>query len=203
MIANVLAYKLFELVVCDSFKRSKEFEITQVLKGPDHDYAYVIAASLDQRNKILRFSLVVDGEIIEPTPTRVKLMAAAIARKNCLVLIAKNLNKGANSAQVEVGLKTLIGEKNVIKLYFPRAKDGLHTKVANVELLNAPIFKKFVNKSHKLQSKYVRFNPHPRSLDGTAAPTEEILCEWGFHDLNTTLANSVEALENAMAAAPK
>jgi hypothetical protein len=57
----------------------------------------------------------------------VKLTAAAIARKNCLVLIAKNLNKGTNSAQVEEGLKTLIGEKNVISMYFPRAEGGLHT----------------------------------------------------------------------------
>ena len=85
-----------------------------------------------------------------PIPTRVKLTAAAIARKNCMVLIAKNLNKGANSAQVKVGLKTLIGEKNVISVYFPRAKDGLYTGVANVEHLNAPIYKKFVNKTHKL-----------------------------------------------------
>ena len=32
-IANIPTYKLFELVVRDSFRRSKEFEITQVLKG--------------------------------------------------------------------------------------------------------------------------------------------------------------------------
>ena len=70
-----------------------------------------------------------------------------------------------------------------------------------MELLNAPIYKKYVNKIHKLQSKYVRFNPHPRSLDGTATSTEEVLCEWGFHDLNTTLASRVEALENAITAA--
>jgi hypothetical protein len=133
----------------------------------------------------------------------VKLTAAAIARKNCLVLIAKNLNKGTNSAQVEEGLKTLIGEKNVISMYFPRAEGGLHTWIANVELLNAPIYKKFVNKTHKLQSKYVRFNPHQRSLDRTSTPTEEALREWGFHDLNMALASTVEALENATAATPK
>jgi hypothetical protein len=88
-------------------------------------------------------------------------------------------------------------------VYFPRAEGGLHTGVANVELLNASIYKKFVNKSHKLQSKYIRFNPHPRSLDGTTAPTEEALRKWGFHDLNTALASTVEAMENATAATPK
>ena len=158
--------------------------------------------SPDQRNKILRFSLVVDGEIIAPTPTKVKLTAIAIARKNCLVLIAKNLNKDTSTAQVE-GLKTLIGEKNIISIYFPRAEGNLHTGVANVELLNASIYKKFVNKTHKLQSKYIRFNPHPRSLDKTATPSEEMLHKWGFQDLNTALASMVEALENATAATPK
>jgi hypothetical protein len=37
----------------------------------------------------------------------------------------------------------------------------------------------------------------PRSLDGLAAPSEETLKECGFNDLNTALANIVEALENA------
>jgi hypothetical protein len=69
----------------------------------------------------------------------------------------------------------------------------MHIGVANVELLNTLIYKKFVKKSHKLQSKYVRFNPHPRSLDGIVAPSEEALQEWGFKDLNTALASTVEA----------
>jgi hypothetical protein len=100
---------------------------------------------------------------------------------------------------VEEGLKTLIGEKNVINIYFPRAEGRMHTGVANIELLNAPIFKKFVKKTHKLQRKYVCFNPHPKSLDGSAAPSEEALHEWGFKDLNTVLASMVEAVENATA----
>ena len=202
-IANMPAYALYEMMVRDSFLRNKEFEVTQVLKAKDNDHAYVIAASPEQKNKIMRFSLAADGELIAPTPTKAKLTATAIAKKNCLVLIMKNLNKGTNAAEVELGLKTLIGEKNVVNVYFPRAEGGLHAGVANVELLNAPIYKKFVNKTHKMQSKYVRFNPHPRSLDGIAAPSEEKLREWGFHDLNTALANTVEAMENATVAAPK
>ena len=202
-LASVLAHKLFESIVWDSFKRCKEYEITQVLKGQEQDHAYVIVASPDQRGKMLSIALGVDGEVVTPTPTRVKLIAAAIAKKNCLVLIVKNLNKGVGSAHVEEALKTLIGEKNVVNVYFPRAEGGLHTGVANVELLNALVYKKYVNKTHKLQSKYVRFNPHPRSLDGIAAPTEETLCKWVFHDLNTALASTVEAMENATTAPSK
>ena len=119
------------------------------------------------------------------------------------MLIAKNLNKGVNSAQVEEGLKTLIEEKNVFSVYFPRAEGSLHTGVANVELLNASIYKKFINKTHKLQSKYIRFNPHPRSLDRIVAPSKELLRKWGFKDLNTALASTVEALENATTTTPK
>ena len=76
----------------------------------------------------------------------------------------------------------------------------MYIGVANVELLNASIYKKFVKKTHKLQSKYVRFNPHPRSLDGSAEPSKEALHKWGFKDLNTALANMVEVLENATTA---
>jgi hypothetical protein len=87
---------LFETIVTDSFKRNKEFESTQVLKSTEQEYAFVIAASLDQRSRTLRSAVAVEGEIISPTPTKEKLTATMIAKKNCLVLIAKNLNKASN-----------------------------------------------------------------------------------------------------------
>jgi hypothetical protein len=46
----------------------------------------------------------------------------------------------------------------------------------------------------------VRFNPHLQSLDGTTAPFEDTLCKWGFQDVNTALASTVEAIENTTAA---
>ena len=76
----------------------------QVLKGTDRDHAYIIASSPNQRSKILKFSLAVEGEVIMPTFTLEKLIATTIARKNCLVLIVKNLNKGVSATQVEEGL---------------------------------------------------------------------------------------------------
>jgi hypothetical protein len=120
-----------------------------------------------------------------------------IARKNCLVLIAKNLKKGLTPGQIEAGLQILIGYRNVINVYFPRVEGGMHIGVANVELLNAPVYKKFVKKTHKLHNKYVRFNPHP--IDGSAAPLEETFKELGFQDMNTALASTVEAIENTTA----
>jgi hypothetical protein len=65
-----------------------------------------------------------EGELIAPTPTKEKLTATMIARKNCLVLIAKNLKKGSSPEQVEKELRTLIGEKNIVNVYFLRAEAG-------------------------------------------------------------------------------
>jgi hypothetical protein len=96
------------------------------------------------------------------------------------VIIAKNINKGLTLEHVECDLRILIREKIVVSVYFPRIEDGMHTDIATIEFLNAPIYKKFVKKTHKLQNKYVKFNPHPRSQNATVAPSEEILKELGF-----------------------
>ena len=93
-LSTIPSHKLFELLVMDSFHHSKEFEVTQVLKGVDQDHAFIIASSLEQRSKMMRFSLTIEGELIAPTPTRTKLTAEEIAKRNFLVLIEKNLNKG-------------------------------------------------------------------------------------------------------------
>ena len=45
--------------------------------------------------------------------------------------------------------------------------------------------------------KYVEFNPHPKNLNGINAPTSEELVRLGFSKVNTILANTVEAMENA------
>ena len=44
--------------------------------------------------------------------------------------------------------------------------------------------------------KYVVFTPHPESLDGINAPSKEKLVRLGFSDVNTALANTIQALEN-------
>ena len=56
---------------------------------------------------------------------------------------------------------------------------------------------KFSKKNGKILDKYVEFSPHPKSLDGTNAPSNEKLVRLGFQDVNTALANTVEAIENA------
>ena len=202
-LSKLRAHKLFELIISNSFKCSKEFEDIQVLKGTWQDLTYIVTSLSKERSKILQSSFAVKGELISPTPTNKKLTATKIAKKKYHVIIAKNLNKGLTPWQVECGLGILIGEKNIVSIYIPRVEDKIHTSIANIEFLNVPIYKKFVKKTHKLQSKYAKFNLHPRSLDGSVASLEEIRKELEFHDINTTLASPIEALENATAAPKK
>jgi DNA anti-recombination protein RmuC len=75
----------------------------------------------------------------------------------------------------------------------------MHTGVANVELLNARVYKKFTEKTHKIQNLYVRFNPHPHSLDSTAAPFEDI-ARVGISRRQHSFGKHSEAIENATAA---
>jgi hypothetical protein len=59
------------------------------------------------------------------------------------------------------------------------------------------VYKKFIRKNTKLLGKYTKFIPHPKSLDGINASSQDKWTRLGFSDVNTTLANTVEALENA------
>ena len=58
-------------------------------------------------------------------------------------------------------------------------------------------YKQFVTKHVKILNHYVKFTPHPCSLDELVAPSEAQLKEFGFTDINNALAGTVEALRNA------
>ena len=73
----------------------------------------------------------------------------------------------------------------------------INNVLQNVQCLNAAVYKKFSKKDGKILSKYVEFCPHPESLNGINAPTNKKLVRLGFFDVNTFLANTIEAMENA------
>ena len=95
-----------------------------------------------------------------------------------------------------MGIKQLMGENNVVSTFF-RLKGEKHMRTYNVQCLNAHVYKNFSKKNGKILRKYVEFNPHPKSLDGMNAPSNEELVRLGFFDVNIALINMVEALENA------
>ena len=52
-------------------------------------------------------------------------------------------------------------------------------------------------KNGKILGKYVEFFPHSKILDGINASMNEESVRFGYFDVNTALANTVEAIENA------
>ena len=118
------------------------------------------------------------------------------ARKNAVVLIAKNLSKIKTTIALEEGIKTLFGEGNVVSIFF-RLEKRKHIGTCNVQCLNAVVYKKYIKQNHLILGKYVEFSLHPRSLDGIDAPPATELTRLGFADVNTALANTIQALENA------
>ena len=66
-----------------------------------------------------------------------------------------------------------------------------------MEVTTPATYKQFVTKHVKMLNHYVKFTPHPRSLDGLATPSKVQLKEFGFTDINNALAGTVEALRNA------
>jgi ABC-type uncharacterized transport system ATPase component len=48
---------------------------------------------------------------------------------------------------------------------------------------------------------YIKYTPHPRSLDGTSPPSKEMLHEFGFSKVNIALASALTAITNTARAA--
>jgi hypothetical protein len=120
-----------------------------------------------------------------------------IARKNALILIAKNLNKTKSIEEIEKSIEAYMGPKNAVNFFFKKdEKNGKHFGSCNIQCLNAMVYKTFTKKTVKFLGKHVEFTPHPKSLDGANAPTAAELTRLGFSDVNTALANTIEALEN-------
>ena len=84
----------------------------------------------------------------------------------------------------------------MIGIFF-RLEKGKHVGSCNVQCLNAAVYKKYVKQNIQILGKYVEFSPHPKSLDGIDAPSAIELARLGFSDVNTALANTIQALENA------
>ena len=115
-----------------------------------------------------------------------------------MTLIVKDCNLYYSASDVTTALKQLIGDKNVVNTYF---KDGnveknQHAGVCNLEVLKPTIYKQYVKTTAKILNKYVTFCPHPRSLDGTSAPYEDVLKEFGFLNVNNEIVGAMTAIAN-------
>ena len=190
-------FNIFEEIVNEGFDRKYDYEVTNIQKKKEMNFAWVVATSPEQAKKINTYKISLHNEILEAKFTsRDKLTEDDKARKNALILIIRNLNKVKSTEAIEYEIKKHMGEKNVVNIFF-KIENGKHVGSCNVQCLNAAVYKKFVKKNTKLLGKYIEFTPHPKSLDGINAPSPTDLIKLGFSDVNTALASTVEALENA------
>ena len=112
------------------------------------------------------------------------------------MLIAINLNIHKNIEEVAQSIKDLFDNKNVANFYFPRRHHNFHSDIVNVECQFSTMCKQYVKKMIKLHNKYVKFIPHPHSMDGVNVPNKTTLRNLGFLNVNTTVANMVHAIQN-------
>ena len=89
------------------------------------------------------------------------------------------------------------GGKHVLNIFFKTDDKDKLTGACNVQCLSAAVYKKFVKNSHNICNKYVKFARQPRSLDSIYKPSGEKLTRLEFNDVNTALANTIDAMENA------
>ena len=124
IMSNSMAYLEAHVIllknVKGSFRWKIEYEIMQVQKSPRDNHAFFIATSPEQRMKMIKSQVAIDGEMLTLTATRpAKLTDKEKAKKNCLVLIVQNIKRAKPVAEVEIAIKGLLGTKNVANIFFP------------------------------------------------------------------------------------
>ena len=141
-------------------------------KNEDAEFAWVKTPSPEQAKKIKTFKISFFNEIMEVNFASLeKLSDDDEARKNAVVLIAKNLNKTKTTIALEEGIKKLFGEGNVVSIFF-RLEKGKHVGSCNVQCLNAAVYKKYVNQNHSSTENMLNFHPIPRVWMGLTHPLQ-------------------------------
>jgi hypothetical protein len=202
ILQDITAQNLFQTVLLDNFERNLEYEVIGVQKGTTNTYAWVVTTTPNQAAKVKEHYIRVQGEILYPTIPKIEIGRRRLEaldqkeKRDCLKLCFYNLPKRATMEMITHAIKEKMGAKNVIDIYYHASVGQKHSGKANVECLNPIVYKQFLEKTILILGSYVEFTPHPKSLEGTAPPTEDKLKLYGFQDNNTALVNTIEALEN-------
>ena len=194
---NVEGQALMRSIIIESFGRNLDYEIAKVGKKFEENIAWITTTSVEALEKITKFKIPFENELITPGIVIRGTSSSSkddVAKRICLTLIARNLNKLRTKEETKEGLLTAFGPNNIVSIYFPD-KDGedspLHTISANIVCLNAITYKMWVDKSKIIQKKCVEFTPHPKSLNGNYKPSEEELKRLGFEDVHQAMANTL------------
>ena len=195
---NISGHGLFKEVVEESFKKGQKLEIPGVQKNLTETWAWLVAPTPTQAEKIMKYKATFRNEIIAPIiKSGERLTAHQLAKKNCLMLVLQGLKLTKTMEESLHEIKEIMGPKNITSSFFHKQRDNLHNGSVNIECLNPTVYRQFVNKTIRIHNSHVTFTPHPKSLEGTLPPTDEQQKLFGFCDINTALVNTLEALQNA------
>ena len=203
----ITASELQKDILTESFRRGYDYEIASVQKVKEETWGWLISTTPTQANRIIQYLVPYKQELMHViTPQAVKeerrnrgegLTEDEIKKKNATMLCLYGLHKMKKIEDTKDSIKSIIGGLNVASFYFPGQVGELHKGVANVQCLNAIVYRQWVGKTIEIFGKHVSFVPHPKSLLGAIPPTKEEQERLGFCDITTAIADTLEATRNA------
>ena len=101
-------FNVYNEVANERFKRGHNYEITHVRKEKNHNFTWIVITSPEQTLNIWNNKITFGHESIDVTIGRPT--GDDLAKKNVLILIAKNLNKLKTKKSLKKN-KTMHGEK--------------------------------------------------------------------------------------------
>ena len=203
----ISASELQRDVLTESFRRGYDYEIASVQKVKEETWGWLISTTPTQANRIIQYLVPYKHELMHViTPQAAKaerrsrgegLTEEEIKKKNATMLCMYGLHKMKKVDDTQESIKAVIGGLNVASFYFPGQVGDLHKGTANVQCLNAIVYRQWVGKTVEIFGKHVTFAPHPKSLQGAIPPTKEEQEKLGFCDISTAIADTLEATRNA------
>ena len=203
----ISASELQRDVLLESFRRGYDYEIASVQKVKEETWGWLISTTPTQANRIIQYLVPYKQELMHViTPQAAKderrsrgegLTEDEIKKKNATMLCLYGLHKMKKVEDTKDSIKAVIGGLNVASFYFPGQVGDLHKGTANVQCLNAIVYRQWVGKTIEIFGKHVSFTPHPKSLQGAIPPTKEEQEKLGFCDISTAIADTLEATRNA------
>ena len=194
-------------VLTESFRRGYDYKIASVQKVTEETWGWLISTTPTQANRIIQYLVPYKHElmqVITPQAAKAKrrsrgegLTEEELKKKNATMLCLYGLHKMKKIDDTKDSIKAVLGELNVASFYFPWQVENLHTGTANVQCLNAIVYRQWVGKTIEIFGKHVTFAPHPKSLQGAIPPTKEEQEKLGFCDISTAIADTLEATRNA------
>ena len=203
----ISASELQRDVLIESFRRGYDYEIASVQKVKEETWGWLISTTPTQANRIIQYLVPYKHELMHViTPQAAKaerrscgegLTEEEIKKKNATMLCLYGLHKMKKVDDTQESIKAVIVGLNVASFYFPGQVGDLHKGTANVQCLNAIVYRQWVGKTVEIFGKHVTFAPHPKSLQGAIPPTKEEQEKVGFCDISTAIADTLEATRNA------